>query len=48
LHLVLSSVLSGVAQPNNVPSMEIRNRPEVAGSMRQRITLIFEHSRRIR
>jgi hypothetical protein len=48
LHLVLSSLLSGVAQPNNLPSMEIRNRPEVAGSMRQRIGLIFEHSRRIR
>jgi hypothetical protein len=47
LHLVLSSLLSGVAQPNNLPSMEIRNRPEVAGSMRQRISLIFEHSRRI-
>jgi hypothetical protein len=47
LHLVLSSVLSGVAQQSKVPSMEIRNRPEVAGSMRQRITLIFEHSRRI-
>jgi phosphatidylserine/phosphatidylglycerophosphate/cardiolipin synthase-like enzyme len=47
LHLVLGSLLSGVAQPNNLPSMEIRNRPEVAGSMRQRISLIFEHSRRI-
>jgi hypothetical protein len=47
LHLVLSSLLSGIAQPNNLASMEIRNRPEVAGSMRQRISLIFEHSRRI-
>jgi hypothetical protein len=27
LHLVLSSLLSGVAQPNNLPPMEIRNRP---------------------
>ena len=48
LHLVLGSVLSGATQASNPASMEMRNRPEVAGSMRQRIGLIFEHARRIR
>ena len=45
LHLVLMVV----GNPKNTPnSMEVLNRPEIAGSMRQRIEWIFQQSRRLR